>query len=145
MRPVRLVVPLVAMWLCVTSTVASRKDTWETLARRLVGGFSSEAQSREDPDYFDVRCHVLPLWRIDSGVRWLYVERAVPGRPDAPFRQTVYRLGDDPAERKGGKRFELLAFAINDAARFAGAAVDNDKLDAMTPADLVPRPGCAVI
>ena len=145
MRPSRLGVPLLVVALCGAAPKNARELGWDTLAQRLTGGFSSELQSRQDPDYLDLRCHVLPLWRHRTDFRWLYVERAVPGKPDAPYRQAVYRLGDDPFARSGNpKRFDLLAYAISDPARVAGASVDPAKLEGLTPADLVPRPGCSV-
>jgi hypothetical protein len=145
MRPHRLAVPLLLAALCAADPAGARASGWDDLERRLTGGFSSEAQSREDPDYFDVRCHVLPLWRGDHDARWLYVERAVPGLPEAPYRQIVYRLGDAPTAPKKGKRFELTAYTIADPARFAGASADPAKLETMTPEDLVARPGCTVV
>ena len=144
MRRRFVVFPLLAVTLTAADPKSGREFAWETLQQRLEGAFSSEAQAREDPDYFDVRFHVLPLWRSRSDYRWIYVERAVPGRPEAPYRQTVYRLGDDPFARKSGSRYELLAYSLSDPGRFAGAALDPAKLDAMTPADLVARPRCTV-
>jgi len=124
--------------------LASRAGDWELLARWLAGRFSSEAQSRDDPDYFDVRCDGLPLWK-ERGEHWLYVERTVPGLPESPYRQTVYRLGDDAAAKPEKRRFELDAYAIVEPARFAGATSDPARLSAMTPQDLVARPGCSIV
>ncbi|HJQ98526.1 MAG TPA: chromophore lyase CpcT/CpeT [Candidatus Polarisedimenticolaceae bacterium] len=122
---------------------ASRDGDWESLARWLAGRFSSEAQSRYDPDYFEVRCDGFPLWK-ERGERWLYVERTVPGLPESPYRQTVYRLGGDAAG-KDKRRFELAAYVIVEPGRFAGASSDPSRLSAMTSEDLVPRPGCSIV
>ena len=138
-----------ALILAVASSVAapgfaSREGDWESLARRLTGRFTSEAQSREDPDYFDVRCDGFPLWK-ERGEQWLYVERTVPGLPESPYRQTVYRLGGEAAGKADKRRFELDAYAIVEPGRFAGASSDPARLSAMTSQDLVARPGCSIL
>ena len=39
----------------------------DRLADWLTGSFSSAAQSRLDPDYFDIRIHAVRIWRERSG------------------------------------------------------------------------------
>jgi hypothetical protein len=131
--------------LAAAPVLTPRELAVEDLVRRLSGRFSSEAQSRSDPDYVDLRCQGVPLWKASKGARWIYVERSVPGRPDAPYAQMVYRLVDDPFAKIDERRFALDAYAIKEPGRFAGAAADPGRLDAMTPDDLVPRPGCSIL
>ena len=126
-------------------TLTPREMVTEVLLRRLAGQFSSEAQSRSDPDYLEVRYEAVRIWKQLQGARWLYVERSVPGLPAAPYRQTVYRFVDDPFKKVDERRFELDAYAIVEPARFAGATSDPARLSAMTPQDLVARPGCSIV
>ena len=45
-----------------------------------------------DDAYYDVRLEMSPIWTDRDDGHWLYVEQAVAGREDAPYRQRVYRV-----------------------------------------------------
>jgi hypothetical protein len=141
----RVPVTLLAAAALLVAPATKRERVWESIARRLAGSYSSEAQSRLDPDYFDVRCEIVPFWKGRPGFGWLYVEGSVPGLQEAPYRQTVYRLGDDPSIPHDERRFELRAYAVVDPRRVAGAALDPVRLEALTDADLAPQPGCSIV
>ena len=134
-----------AMALAGAPSLSPREWAWDALMRRLAGRFSSAAQAQADPDYLDVRWDAVVLWKDRTDGRWLYVERTVPGLPESPYRQTVYRMADEPGKKIEGHRFELAAYAIVQPGRFAGGAAEPGRLAAMTPADLVARPGCSIV
>jgi hypothetical protein len=129
----------------------------EELIGLMVGSFSSEAQSKEDKDYFDIRLEMREIWSdraaaVTSGkagegakevipARWLYVEQAMAARLDKPYRQRVYRV----RVLEDGS-FESAVFTLpGDALTFAGAWKDPAKLAGVTPGQLTMKDGCAVI
>ncbi len=81
--------------LSVTTASAQQKVTTKDLDRLfklMCGSFSSEAQSKRDSDYFDIRLHMKPIWKEKQGEYWLYVEQAMAAKIDQPYRQRVYHL-----------------------------------------------------
>lgn len=106
----------------------------------MVGAFSSEAQSLDNPAYFNVLLKVVPIWRARDDGPWLYVEQAMATSPERPYRQRVYRMRAMP---DGSVRSEVYTFA-SDPSALAGAWTTPAVFDAMSPADLGAREGCAV-
>jgi hypothetical protein len=86
-----------------------------------------------------VRLVIVPIWRGRPDARWFYVEQAIAGREDRPYRQRVYRL----MENEQGA-FESAVFTLPDAARFAGAWREAEPLAGLTPDSLAERRGCSV-
>ena len=58
----------------------------------MCGAFSSEAQSKQDSAFFDIRLHMKPIWKEKKGEYWIYVEQAMATALDKPYRQRVYQL-----------------------------------------------------
>lgn len=110
------------------------------LTEWLTGSFSSEAQSVSDKDFFDIRLEMAPIWRSRTDGPWLYVEQAAAAKRDAPYRQRVYHL-----ERRPDGALLSLVFTLPDPQRFVGAWSDPERLNAIEPADLVAREGCAIV
>lgn len=106
------------------------------LSEMMIGSFSSEAQSKADTSYFDIRLQVHPIWKNRTDGLWLYVEQAMAKRIDKPYRQRVYRLSDSQA---GG--VESAVFTMKSPLRFAGKPEDVEKL---IPDSLSQREGCSV-
>jgi hypothetical protein len=106
------------------------------LSEMMIGSFSSEAQSKNDTSYFDIRLQVYPIWKKRTDGIWLYVEQAMAKRIDKPYRQRVYRLND---VQPGG--VESAVFTMKSPLRFAGKPEDVEKL---TPDSLSQREGCSV-
>jgi beta-lactamase class D len=111
----------------------------ERLASWMTGRFSSAAQAARDTAFRDVRLVIVPVWRDRTDARWLYVEQAIAGREDRPYRQRVYRL----MENEQGA-FESAVFVLPGAERFAGAWREARPLAALSPDSLVERRGCSV-
>ncbi len=106
------------------------------LSEMMIGSFSSEAQSKSDTSYFDIRLQVYPIWKNRTDGIWLYVEQAMAKRIDKPYRQRVYRLND---LQPGG--VESAVFTMKSPLRFAGKPEVVEKL---TPDSLSQREGCSV-
>jgi hypothetical protein len=123
-----------------TSTPPPKPDI-EVVREWLCGSFSSQAQAQASGgEFFDIRLRVVPIWTARDDGPWLYVEQASATKLDKPYRQRVYRLraeGDAVVS-------EVHAFA-KDPLRWAGQWKDPWAFDAIAPADLVERTGCAVV
>lgn len=112
----------------------------DALVSLMQGSFSSREQALADPDYFDIRLHMLPIWPDRDDGRWLYVEQAVAVSPAEPYRQRVYRV----AAREDGT-LESAVYELPDPLRFALAWKDPHKLDALRPEELERKAGCEVL
>ena len=110
------------------------------LASLLEGRFSSAAQARRDPDYRDIHLAMAAIWKERADGPWLYVEQAVAGDEDAPYRQRVYHLVPEP---DGSLR--SVVFALPDPKAAVGAWKDPSPLAFLDPQVLVPRTGCDVV
>lgn len=124
---------------CRTTPPASTPAPEAVLAEWMTGAFSSAAQAAADPEFFEVRLVMVPIWTERADGPWLYIEQAVASALDRPYRQRVYHL----VREEGGVRSEVRELS-GDALDFAGAWRDATRFDAITPADLVERPGCSV-
>jgi hypothetical protein len=110
------------------------------VASLLAGSFSSEAQSKADPEFFDVRLHMTPIWTSRTDGPWLYVEQAMATTLDRPYRQRVYQLID-----RGDGSVESFVFELPNAAERVGAWSDPARFDRDLPESLIPRAGCSIV
>jgi len=121
----------------------------KSLVNLMEGSFSSEEQSMNDPDYFDIRLEMKRIWKnltteeeenknaVDE--YWIYVEQASAEALVKPYRQRVYRI-----TRTYEGRFESTVFTFNDPLRFAGDWKLDEPLAALTPDSLIQKEGCTV-
>ncbi|MBK8549754.1 MAG: chromophore lyase CpcT/CpeT [Ignavibacteria bacterium] len=110
------------------------------LVAMMEGSFSSEEQSKNDSDYYDIRLHMKRIWPELSPAYWLYVEQATAEAQDKPYRQRVYRITNTYEGR-----FESAVFTITDPLRFAGEWKKENPLSELNPDSLTLREGCSVI
>ena len=124
------------------STIVSSASqaTMNRLARMLAGSYSSEAQSKRDRSYFDIRLHIEPIWKNRKDGRWFYVEQARADYLDQPYRQRVYHLVD---LGKGSFESQILTFA--DPQPYIGAWKNTAIFEGKDPSMLVSRDGCGVM
>jgi len=111
----------------------------DRLVKMMEGSFSSEDQSKNDSDYFDIRLHMKRIWRARTDGKWLYVEQATALEQDKPYRQRVYRITNTYEGR-----FESEVFTLNAPLRFSGEWKKENPLSELTPDSLDIREGCAV-
>jgi CpeT protein len=109
------------------------------LLQYMTGDFSSEAQSKRDSDYFDIRLHIYPIWTADKANHWLYVEQATAAAQNKPYRQRVYKV-----ERDGDTGFKSIVYTLAEPAKFVGGYKNAALFDQIKPADLSLREGCTV-
>lgn len=111
----------------------------QQLVMFMVGDFSSQAQSKQDSDYYDIRLHIRPIWTSDKANHWLYVEQATAAAESKPYRQRVYKVESDAA---GG--FKSIVYTLPDQASWAGKYKTPEAFDKLKPAELSLRDGCTV-
>ncbi len=116
------------------------KPDLDLLLSWMAGSFSSAAQAAADPDFYDIRLHMTPIWTWRTDARWLYVEQASASSLEKPYRQRVYRV----AEIADGL-FESQVLELADPSHFVEAWQDPGRFDSLNPAMLTPRPGCAIL
>lgn len=123
-------------------TKLSKKEAAELarVTQFLTGSFSSEAQSKEDKAFFDVRLHMTPIWTERKGEHWLYVEQAISNALDKPYRQRVYHV-----VWKDSGPVSLVYTLPGDALKYAGAWKQPKPLADLTPEQLVARDGCGIV
>jgi CpeT protein len=122
-----------------TKNSATNQDPLLQLVDWMTGDFSSQAQSKRDTDYFDIRLHIQPIWKKDRQNHWLYVEQATASAENKPYRQRVYKV-----EKISDKSFKSIVYTLPDPAKWIGGYKNIALFDQLKPSDLSLRDGCTV-
>ena len=119
---------------------AGDNSVLDRLAQWMSGSFSSEQQSKEDPEYFHVVLHMVPVWKERTDGKWLYVEQAMASAADKPYRQRVYQLTTDA----NGTLISRVYTLPGDSLQFAGEWKKENPLATLKKEDLTERSGCEI-
>jgi CpeT protein len=106
----------------------------------MQGSFSSQQQSKNDTDYYDIRLHMSPIWPESNNGKWLYVEQAMVSALDKPYRQRFYKL----IQLADGS-IESIVYTVSDPLRFAGAWKTPEMFEQLSVDSLELRDGCSII
>jgi len=117
---------------------ASETDC-QTLADWMTGSFSSATQAAADSSYFDIRLEMARIWTERGDGYWFYVEQAVAGNTDRPYRQRVYRVAHVEDDL-----FRSEVFLLPDPDCHVGEWRKEEPLHGLSPDDLEVRSGCTV-
>ena len=109
----------------------------DALQQAMTGSFDSSTQADTDPEYYNIVLHMEPIWTDKPG-RYLYVEQAVAGDQENPYRQRVYKLETQ------GRKLVSRVYELPDPKQFVGAHDDPERFALISPADIVEKVGCAV-
>jgi hypothetical protein len=116
---------------------SAQSSDLKKLVRWMAGSYNSTAQHLQDTaNYFDIRLKMIPVWEDRTDGYWLYVEQAVAGYEDKPYRQRVYHV-----QEKAPGVFESTIYTLQDPLRFAG---HSDAVEKLHPDSLTEKEGCAV-
>ncbi len=109
----------------------------DEVAALLAGRFDSADQADEDAAYYPISLRVCPASVPALGERVLYVEQAMVGRVDEPYRQRLYVLERD------GERIRSVVWAFEQPELLVGwcDALIRPGIEEAVP---VPREGCTV-
>lgn len=121
------------------SLQAQPQGNIETLSKWMQGAFTSELQSQQDKDFFNIHLYMKRIWKNEQQGYWLYVEQAAASNLDKPYRQRVYHL----TEVADG-RFKSEVFTFANPLDHAGAWQSDAPLADLDPGKLTTREGCAV-
>jgi len=120
--------------------VHGQSDTnYQKLCSYMTGTFSSELQSKQDTDYFDIRLQMQHIWKHRTDGYWIYVEQAVADYVNKPYRQRIYQV-----VQTGDNMFESRVYEFDNPLQYAGAWNDTAKLNSLTIEELQLRNGCTI-
>lgn len=106
----------------------------------MTGSFTSREQAEADTNYLDIRLEMSPIWPERKDGYWLYVEQAVAGHLERPYRQRVYHV-----TRAADGSIVSDVYEIPEPLRFAGTWRSSDRLGELTPDSLQVKQGCSVV
>lgn len=125
---------------CSTQDLSQGKtDTFQYLKECMSGDFSSQLQSEQDSDYFDIRLRMVPIWKSTSTTFFLYVEQAVSSSIDKPYRQRIYKV-----EKLGDTDFVSHIYTVAAPSRLVGKKGDDPIFQQLTEDSLQIKDGCEV-
>lgn len=116
-----------------------RMDNFTYLRLSMQGNFSSEEQSKNDSDYFDIRLRMVPIWEQNDKQFYLYVEQAMSTAQDKPYRQRIYRV-----VKEDDNHFTSYIYLIPNASAFIGKTDGDPVFKTLSPDSLKLKDGCEV-
>jgi len=122
-----------------TTAPAANSDL-DQLVQWMTGSFSSAEQHAKDPDFFDIRLEMRPIWTDRTDGRWLYVEQAVATMRHQPYRQRIYYVTSVTDGKFQSAVFELPGNPL----AYAGAWGKPELLKGLAQDKLLPREGCTM-
>jgi CpeT protein len=111
----------------------------DALYELMTGSYSSEAQSKADSSYFDIRLQIVPCWKNKKSEKWFYVEQAMSTSIDSPYRQRVYQL-----KKVNDTTISSTIYTIKGGSKYYGDFKKDEPLKGVPLDSLEIRPGCAV-
>ena len=132
-------IKILFLLLIVSASANAQSSSLKKLSRWMAGSFSSYEQHMSDSDnYYHIKLDIIPIWTSRRDGFWFYVEQAVDGRENRPYRQRAYHLW----ENKWGEYVSSI-YKFDKPLRFTGNWQKFD--EKMTPQDCTRKDGCDVI
>lgn len=123
--------------LSISRVLSAQSDDLQLVSTWMQGIFDSHEQHVKDTaNYFDIHLEIVPVWIVRKDAIWFYVEQAVAGSLDKPYRQRIYRL----TEVEDGL-FESKVYLLKDPLRFAQHP---DLVEVLSPDSITEKEGCSV-
>lgn len=119
-----------------TSQNTDKSDLGQ-LQTLMAGNYSSEKQSKEDVEYYNISLRMVPIWK-DRG-HFLYVEQAIFDKQDKPYRVRIYKLS------KRGTEYISEIYTLKNEADWIGKWKDPSAFDALALDAIELKSGCEVI
>lgn len=124
---------------CKSGKNQSSKNSSELneLVSVMQGHYSSEIQSKEDKDYYNISLRMTPIWKEKGN--YLFVEQAIFDKQDKPYRVRVYRV-----TQKSENEFISEIFTIKNEKDWIGKWATPKDYDKLTESDIELKEGCQV-
>jgi hypothetical protein len=139
MKKILLVFAGITLFLsCKSSQNQTPKNSSELneLVSIMQGHYSSEIQSKEDKEYYNISLRMTPIWKNKGN--YLFVEQAMFDKQDKPYRVRVYKVHQD------GENFISEIFTIKNEKDWIGKWANPKEYDKLTEADIELKQGCQV-
>jgi CpeT protein len=109
----------------------------EDLFVMMQGHYTSQAQSESDSTYFNISLRMTPIWK-DRG-RFLYVEQAMFGKEDKPYRVRIYKIFE--------RDRELISeiYTLKEEKKWIGQWRVPENFDKLTENEIELKNGCEVV
>lgn len=111
----------------------------EIMTEWMTGSFTSEEQSLNDTDYYNISLEMTRIWENFNDGYWLYVEQAAAETKDKPYRQRIYHLIEEDGLIKS------VIYSIPNEKKFIGGWKNISLFSALNPNKLEIKDGCEVI
>jgi CpeT protein len=114
---------------------------FDLLKSYMAGQFSSQVQSQQDSDFFDIRLRMEPVhrWNNSGNEFYLYVEQAMAATLQKPYRQRMYKVVADDETH-----FTSQIYLLPNASRFIGKSGNDSLFTILTADSLELKAGCEV-
>ena len=116
-----------------------KAKSFDYLKSCMSGTFSSQEQSKNDSDFFDIQLRMIPIWEKTDNVFYLYVEQAVASMKDKPYRQRVYKV-----VQEDDTHFISYIFTLPEPEKFVGKSEGDDVFSTIDQEIIVEKTGCEV-
>lgn len=105
----------------------------------MAGEFGSEAQSKADTAYFNIKLRMKPICSDSKNGYWLYIEQAIATAEQKPYRQRVYHVYKQDDTTVVSKVYELKTPKL-----YIGVWGSAGMLQSLTQDSIIDRKGCAI-
>lgn len=102
----------------------------------MQGHYSSELQSKEDKEYYNISLRMTPIWK-DKG-NYLFVEQAIFDKQDKPYRVRIYKV------HQVGEKFISEIYTIKNEKDWIGKWSTPKVYDQLQESDIELKVGCEV-
>lgn len=109
----------------------------EQLVAYMQGIYSSEKQSIDDKEYFNISLRMTPIWKKKG--HYLYVEQAMFEKQDSPYRVRIYKVSQRNNE------FISEIYTLKNEKEWIGKWKTPEAFDNLAESDIELKPGCEVI
>lgn len=119
--------------------VSEKENLLDLFSTWLKGEYNSSAQNVQDTNYFNISLIMFPIWEKESDAKYFYVEQAMVGKEDKPYRQRVYKV-----YQTGPNTIVSAIYTIKKQEDFVKLQENTKKQKALTKEDIEYKEGCDV-
>jgi hypothetical protein len=103
------------------------------------GEYNTQSQNAQDTNYFNISLIMFSIWEKETDARYFYVEQAMVGKEDKPYRQRVYKV-----YQTGPTTIVSAIYTIKKQEEFVKLHESTKKQKALTKEEIDYKEGCDV-